>query len=72
MKKTNFYLVHFKLGGDFLNKTYKALTIKIDQLDHAKIEENLHLLNDFINEVKGECLSSLSVAIIEYLKLCNL
>lgn len=31
---------------------YKALTIKIDQLDHVKIKENLHVLNDVVNEVK--------------------
>lgn len=71
MKKTNSYLVHFKLGGDLLNKMYKALTIKTDQLDHANIKENLHVLSDIINEVKGACLSSFSVAITEYLKLCD-
>lgn len=48
------------MGGDPLKETYKAPTIKVDQLHHAKIKENLHLLN----EVKGVCLSSFSVAII--------
>lgn len=47
----NYHLCYFKIGKDFLNKTYKAKTIKIDILIYTKNKD--YLLSDTIKKVKN-------------------